>query len=89
MLEPTLTSQLLGTGFIAISFFAAGFAGAVWDFKCAQRKKIAQQKIKALNDALDEGVEEVKNEGVNEYLASLAEARKHSYSDNDWGTMEV
>lgn len=76
--------ELLGTMVVAGLFFTAGFAGAVWDFKRAQRKKIVEQKIKAVNDALDEGIEEVKQEGVNEYLASLAEARKHSYSDNDW-----
>nr|DAR37791.1 MAG TPA: hypothetical protein [Caudoviricetes sp.]DAU96842.1 MAG TPA: hypothetical protein [Caudoviricetes sp.] len=89
MLEPTLTSQLLGTMAVAGLFFTAGFAGAVWDFKRAQRKKLIEQKIKAVNDALDAGVEEVKNEGVNEYLALLAEARKHSHSDNDWGMREV
>lgn len=77
-------NELLGTMAVAGLFFTAGFAGAVWDFKRAQRKKIVEQKIKAVNDALDEGIEEVKQEGVNEYLASLAEARKHSYSDN-WG----
>lgn len=81
--------ELLGTMVVAGLFFTAGFAGAVWDFKRAQRKKIVEQKIKAVNDALDEGIEEVKQEGVNEYLASLAEARKHSYSDNDWGMQEV
>lgn len=74
---------------IAGTFFTAGFIGAVWDFKRAQRKKITAQKIKKLTDALDEGVEEVKTEGVNEYLAFLAEARKHSYSDNDWGITEA
>lgn len=89
MLEPTLTSQLLGTMAVAGLFFTAGFAGAVWDFKRAQRKKAREQKIKFAYEALDAGVEEVKNEGVNEYLALLAEARKHSHSDNDWGMREV
>lgn len=74
---------------IAGTFFTAGFIGAVWDFKRAQRKKAREQKIKSLTDALDEGVEEVKTEGVNEYLTFLAEARKHSYSDNDWGKADV
>lgn len=74
---------------IAGTFFAAGFAGAVWDFKRAQRKKAKEQKIKIAYEALDAGVEEVKSEGVNEYLASLAEARKHSYSDNDWSMADV
>lgn len=82
-------NELLGTMAVAGLFFTAGFAGAVWDFKRAQRKKLIEQKIKAVNDALDAGVEEVKNEGVNEYLALLAEARKHSHSDNDWSMMEV
>ena len=74
---------------IAGTFFVAGFIGAVWDFKRAQRKKAREQKIKNLTDALDEGVEEVKSEGVNEYLALLAEARKHSHSDNDWSMADV
>ena len=77
-------NELLGTMAVAGLFFTAGFIGAVLDFKKAQRKKLIEQKIKAVNDALDAGVDEVKQEGVNEYLASLAEARKHSYSDNDW-----
>jgi len=82
-------NELLGTMAVAGLFFTAGFIGAVLDFKKAQRKKLIEQKIKAVNDALDAGVDEVKQEGVNEYLASLAEARKHSYSDNDWSMMEV
>lgn len=82
-------NELLGTMAVAGLFFTAGFIGAVLDFKKAQRKKLIEQKIKAVNDALDAGVDEVKQEGVNEYLASLAEARKHSVSDNDWSTLEV
>lgn len=74
---------------IAGTFFTAGFIGAVWDFKRAQRKKAREQKIKLAYEALDAGVEEVMQEGVNNYLSSLAEARKHSYSDNDWSMMEV
>lgn len=70
---------------IAGTFFTAGFIGAVWDFKRAQRKKAREQKIKLAYEALDAGVEEVMQEGVNNYLSSFAEARKHSYSDNDWG----
>lgn len=82
-------NDILGCMTIGGTFFVAGFIGAVWDFKRAQRKKIAQQKIKALNDALDEGVEEVMQEGVNRYFDALAEARKHSYSDNDWSMAEA
>lgn len=82
-------NEILGCMTIAGTFFAAGFAGAVWDFKRAQRKKAREQRIKFAYEALDAGVKEVKNEGVNEYLALLAEARKHSYSDNDWSTSDV
>lgn len=74
---------------IAGTFFTAGFIGAVWDFKRAQRKKAREQKIKLAYEALDAGVEEVMQEGVNNYLSSLAEARKHSHSDNDWSTAEA
>lgn len=84
-----MLNDILGCMTIGGTFFAAGFIGAVWDFKRAQRKKAREQKIKNLTDALDEGVEEVKTEGVNEYLAFLAEARKHSYSDNDWSMENV
>lgn len=74
---------------IAGTFFTAGFISAVWDFKRAQRKKAREQKIKLAYEALDSGVEEVMQEGVNNYLSSLSEARKHSYSDNDWSMQEV
>lgn len=39
---------------IAGTFFTAGFAGAVWDFKRAQRKKAREQKIKLAYEALDD-----------------------------------
>lgn len=82
-------NEILGCMTIAGTFFAAGFIGAVWDFKRAQRKKAREQKIKLAYEALDAGVEEVMQEGVNNYLSSLAEARKHSYSDNDWSMADV
>jgi hypothetical protein len=82
-------NDILACMTIAGTFFVAGFAGAVWDFKRAQRKKAREQKIKLAYEALDAGVEEVMQEGVNNYLSSLAEARKHSYSDNDWSMADV
>ena len=69
-------NDILGCMTIGGTFFVAGFIGAVWDFKRAQRKKIAQQKIKALNDALDEGVEEVMQEGVNSSSSQTLALRK-------------
>lgn len=89
MLEPTLTSQLLGTGLIAIIFFAAGFAGAVWDFKCAQRKKARERKLEIAMEQYNEDINEAMAIGEQRVFDQLAEARKHSHSDNDWNTMEV
>ena len=68
---------------IAGTFFAAGFAGAVWDFKRAQRKKARQAKQDAIMQQYEEDLQEKFNEGYQAFQADLAYARKHSYSDND------
>ena len=74
---------------IAGTFFAAGFAGAVWDFKRAQRKKARLAKQEAIMQQYEEDLQEKFNEGYRASFIDLAEARKHSYSDNDWGTADV
>ena len=68
-------NDILACMTIAGTFFAAGFAVAVWDFKRAQRKKARQ--------------EEKFNEGYQAFQADLAYARKHSHSDNDWSAADV
>lgn len=89
MLEPTLTSQLLGTMVVAGLFFTAGFAGAVWDFKRAQRKKAREKKLEIAMKQYNEDIDEAIALGERRVFDHLAEARKHSCSDNDWSTMEV
>lgn len=74
---------------IAGTFFTAGFIGAVWDFKRAQRKKARQAKQDAIMQQYEEDLQEKFNEGYRASFIDLAYARKHSRSDNDWSTMEV
>lgn len=82
-------NDILACMTIAGTFFAAGFAGAVWDFKLAQRKKVRQAKQDAIMQQYEEDLQEKFNEGYRASFIDLAEARKHSYSDNDWGTADV
>lgn len=82
-------NEILGCMTIAGTFFAAGFAGAVWGFKRAQRKKARQAKQDAIMQQYEEDLQEKFNEGYRASFIDLAEARKHSYSDNDWGMQEV
>lgn len=74
---------------IAGTFFTAGFIGAVWDFKRVQRKKVRQAKQDAIMQQYEEDLQEKFNEGYRASFIDLAEARKHSYSDNDWSTADV
>lgn len=82
-------NEILGCMTIAGTFFTAGFIGAVWDFKRAQRKKARQAKQDAIMQQYEEDLQEKFNEGYRASFIDLAEARKHSYSDNDWGMQEV
>ena len=82
-------NEILGCMTIAGTFFAAGFAGAVWDFKRAKRKKARLAKQEAIMQQYEEDLQEKFNEGYRASFIDLAEARKHSYSDNDWGMQEV
>lgn len=74
---------------IAGTFFTAGFIGAVWGFKRVQRKKVRQAKQDAIMQQYEEDLQEKFNEGYRASFIDLAEARKHSYSENDWGMQEV
>lgn len=82
-------NEILGCMTIAGTFFAAGFAGAVWDFKRAQRKKARLAKQEAIMQQYEEDLQEKFNEGYQAFQADLAYARKHSYSDNDWSAVDV
>lgn len=85
MLEPSLTSQLLGIGSIAVSFFVAGFLVCYFDMKKKQKERRKQAKINELLELQEEYEQEIKSSVWDD----LAEYRKQSISDNDWGIREV
>ena len=85
MLEPSLTSQLLGVGTIAVSFFVAGFITCLIDVKRQEKKKRQQAKIQEILDLQEEYTREVKAS----VWEDLASARKQSVSDNDWSASHV
>ena len=85
MFEPTLTSQLLGAGSIAISFFIAGFMTCYFEVKKKEKEQRKQAKINELLE-MQEGYEQEIKASVWEDLAS---ARKQSISDNDWSVGNV
>ena len=82
MLEPSLTSQLLGAGLIAVSFFVAGFVTCYLDMKKKEKEQRKQAKINELLE-IQEGYEQEIKMSV---WDDLAEYRKYSVSDNDFKT---
>ena len=85
MIEPSLTSQLLGVGSIAFSAFVAGFITCLIDVKRQEKRKRQQAKIQEILDLQEEYNREVKAS----VWEDLASARKQSISDNDWSTSHV
>lgn len=77
-------SDILAGLTIAGTFFTAGYIGAVWDFKKAQRKKAREAKQDAIMQQYEEDLQDKFNEGYQAFQTDLAYARKHSYSDNSW-----
>ena len=82
MFEPTLTSQLLGAGSIAVSFFIAGFMTCYFDVKKKEKEQRKQAKINELLEIQEGYGREIKSSVWDD----LAEYRKHSISDNDFKT---
>lgn len=80
--EPSLTSQLLGAGSIAVSFFVAGFMTCYFDMKKKQKERRKQAKINELLELQEDYEQEIKSS----VWVDLAEYRKHSVSDNDFKT---
>lgn len=85
MIEPSLTSQLLGVGSIAFSAFVAGFITCLIDVKRQEKRKRQQAKIQEILDLQEEYTREVKAS----VWEDLASARKQSVSDNDWSASHV
>lgn len=84
-----MVNDILACMTIAGTFFTAGFAGAVWDFKRAQRKKARLAKQEAIMQQYEEDLQEKFDEGYQAFQTDLAYARKHSHSDNDWSMADV
>lgn len=82
MFEPTLTSQLLGAGSIAVSFFVAGFLVCYFDTKKKEKEQRKQAKINELLEMQESYEQEIKSSVWDD----LAECRKYSVSDNDFKT---
>lgn len=80
MLEPTLTSQLLGAGSIAVSFFIAGFMTCYFEVKKKEKEQRKQAKINELLEIQKGYEQEIKSSVWDD----LAEYRKYSVSDNDF-----
>nr|DAY36953.1 MAG TPA: Protein of unknown function (DUF1043) [Caudoviricetes sp.] len=82
MLEPSLTSQLLGAGLIAVIFFIAGFVTCYFDVKKKEKEQRKQTKINELLEIQKGYEQEIKSSVWDD----LAEYRKYSVSDNDFKT---
>lgn len=80
--EPSLTSQLLGAGSIAISFFIAGFMTCYFEVKKKEKEQRKQAKINELLEMQEDYEQEIKSS----VWVDLAEYRKHSVSDHDFKT---
>lgn len=82
MLEPSLKSQLLGAGLIAVISFIAGFVTCYFDVKKKEKERRKQTKINELLEIQKGYEQEIKSSVWDD----LAEYRKYSVSDNDFKT---
>mgnify|MGYP000877572628 CR=1 FL=1 len=82
MPEPSLTSQLLGAGLIAVTFFIAGFVTCYLDMKKKEKEQRKQVRINELLEIQKGYEQEIKSSVWDD----LAEYRKYSVSDNDFKT---
>ena len=82
MLEPSLTSQLLGAGLIAVISFMAGFVTCYFEVKKKEKEQRKQAKINELIEIQKGYEQEIKSSVWDD----LAEYRKYSVSDNDFKT---
>mgnify|MGYP007056464442 CR=1 FL=1 len=78
MLEPSLTSQLLGAGSIAVSFFVAGFMTCYLEVK---KKEKEQRKEKHADDIYNQYIEDLE---TNHQLRKEAEAKASYIAWDSW-----
>ena len=84
MLEPSQTSQFLGTVLAGTLFFSAGFLASVIDHTIAKKREKKAQKIAELQEFWDQEIAEHDQKVIEEYNNQMAILRKQSISDNDW-----
>lgn len=89
MLEPSLTSQVAGVLLVAGISFTAGFISAVIDYRKAERRKKQANKVAELQALWEDEIKAHDQKVIEEYNAQMAQLRKASVSDNDWGMAEV
>lgn len=89
MLEPSQTSQFLGTVMAGTLFFSAGFLASVIDHRIAKKREKKTQKIAELKAFWDQEIAEHDRKVIEEYNNQMAILRKQSISDNDWSLDNV
>ena len=89
MLEPSQTSQLLGTVMAGTLFFFAGFLASVIDHRIAKKRKKKAQKIAELQAFWDQEIAEHDRKVIEKHNNQMAILRKQSISDNDWSLDNV
>ena len=89
MLEPSQTSQLLGTVMAGTLFFSAGFLASVIDHGIAKKREKKAQKIAELQAFWDQEIAEHDRKVIEEHNNQMAILRKQSISDNDWSLDNV
>lgn len=89
MLEPSQTSQLLGTVMAGTLFFSAGFLVSVIDHRIAKTHEKKAQKIAELQAFWDQEIAEHDRKVIEEHNNQMAILRKQSISDNDWSLDNV
>lgn len=78
MIEPSLTSQLLGAGLIAVSFFVAGFVTCYLDVK---KKEKDRRKEKQANEIYNQYIEDLE---TNHQMLKKAEAKASYVAWDAW-----
>lgn len=89
MLEPSQTSQLLGTVMAGTLFFSAGFLASVIGHRIAKKREKKAQKIAELQAFWDQEIAEHDRKVIEEHNNQMAILRKQSISDNDWSLDNV
>ena len=89
MLEPSQTSQLLGTVMAGTLFFSAGSLASLIDHRIAQKREKKAQKIAELQAFWDQEIAEHDRKVIEEHNNQMAILRKQSISDNDWSLDNV